>query len=266
MTQVARVLMCRPTHFDVEYIINPHMVPGSVDRGRAMRQWQNLVAALRGLKVKVDIIDQRPDVPDMVFATDQAIIQDGNVLLANFRHAERKPETVYYRQWFKSQGFRLKNLTNVFSFEGGDALFFDQMLFVGTGFRANAASCEEVAQALNIDVIPLRLVNARFYHLDMCFLPLDAQTAFYYPAAFSENSRAILQKLVPKLHQLTKKEAEGYAANSFVSDGAVVIQAGNPTFRRKLEALGKKVIEVDLSEFKKAGGGIHCLVNTLERK
>lgn len=266
MTQVARVLMCRPTYFDVEYIINPHMVPGSVDKRLAMRQWEALATAIHSLRVKVDVIDQRPDVPDMVFATDQGVVQDGVVLLANFRYPERKPETDYYREWFKNQGFRLKGLTNVFSFEGGDALFFGQMLFVGTGFRANAASCEEVAQALDIDVIPLRLVDPKFYHLDMCFLPLDVQTAFYYPPAFSQNSCALLQKLVPKLYPLTKKEAGGYAANSFVSDGSVVIQTGNHSFRRKLEGLGKKVIEVNLSEFKKAGGGIHCLVNTLERK
>lgn len=264
--RVVRVLMCRPTHFDVDYIINPHMVPHSVDKAKAMRQWQALVAALERLGIQVDVIEQAPDAPDMVFATDQAIVQNGKAFLANFRYPERKGETKYYREWFKAHGFEPRELTNVFSFEGGDALFVGDTLFVGTGFRANVGSCEELSQALDTDVVPLRLIDPKFYHLDMCFLPIDSDAAFYYPPAFSQNSQNILKKLIPDLHELTRKEAEGYAANSFVTDSMVVIQSGNPTFVRKLNKLDKQVIELDLSEFKKAGGGIHCLINTLERK
>lgn len=265
MTRVGRVLVCRPTHFDVKYSINPHMVPATVDRQLAMQQWENLVAALQSLGIRVDSIEQRPEVPDMVFATDQGVVLGGRVLLAHFRYPERKAETSYYRDWFNAHGFEVKELSNGFAFEGGDAQLMGTTLFVGTGFRANIAACAEVAQLLGIDVVPLSLVDPKFYHLDMCFLPLNGETAFYYPAAFSPESQALLSKHIPKLHKLTKKEAQGYSANSFVSDGHVIIQAGNPTFRRKLEQLGKQVIEVDLSEFKKAGGGIHCLVNTLER-
>lgn len=266
MIRVTRVLLCRPTHFDVKYIINPHMVPATVDRETALHQWEALAAALKSLDIKVDSIEQQPEVPDMVFATDQGVVLDGCVLLAHFRYPERQAETGYYREWFRSQDFRVKELTNGFSFEGGDAQLMGNRLFVGTGFRADIASCEEVAQLLDIDVIPLRLTDPKFYHLDMCFLPLDARTAFYYPGAFSRSSQTLLRKLIPKLHELTVQEARGYSANSFVSDGHVIIQVGNPTFRRKLERLGKQVIEVDLGEFQKAGGGIHCLVNTLERR
>ena len=154
MPPVRRVLLCRPEHFNVDYIINPHMSPHSVDTGKAMEQWKGLVAALRALGIKVEVIDQQPDVPDMVFATDQGIVRDGAVLLANFRYRQRQRERVYYREWFRDHGFRLRALSNIFPFEGGDTLFFDDMLFVGTGFRAGVASCEELARKLEVDVIP----------------------------------------------------------------------------------------------------------------
>lgn len=257
--------MCRPTNFDVEYVINPHMKPYSVYQPKALAQWESLVEAISSLGVKVDVIDQPPGVPDMVFATDQGITRGKKVLLANFRYNQRKKETPYFRRWFVEHGFEPYELTNIFSFEGGDALFLGDALLIGTGFRANVGSCEEISQALNIDVLPLRLVDPNFYHLDMCFLPLDATTAFYYPPAFSDNSRNLLRTLVPSLHEMTEAEATGYAANSFVSDGSVVTQTGNPTFVSRLKDLERRVIEVDVSEFKKAGGGIHCLINTLER-
>ena len=39
---------------------------------------------------------------------------------------------------------------------------------------------------LGIPTMPLELTDARFYHLDTCFCPLDEQTAIYYPAAFDD--------------------------------------------------------------------------------
>jgi N-dimethylarginine dimethylaminohydrolase len=262
---IKRVLLCRPTHFTVEYVINPHMQPYAVDTDLALRQWESLVATLQKLGIKVDVIEQQADVPDMVFATDQGIVRDGKILLANFRYSQRQKERVYYREWFREHGFKLRSLSNIFPFEGGDALFFHDMLFVGTGFRASVASCEELAQKLEIDVMPLRLVDPFFYHLDMCFLPINEDTAFYYPPALSENSQNLLKRLVPNLYELSEGAVKAYAANSLVSGQDIIISKGIPKdFHDQLKKIGLKIHEVEVSEFKKAGGGIHCLINVLE--
>ena len=42
------------------------------------------------------------------------------------------------------------------------------------------------------------------------------------------------------------------------------MQKGNKNFADKLKTLGYKTVEIDVSEFMKSGGGIHCLVQTLE--
>lgn len=263
--KVTRVLLCRPTHFQVDYIINPHMKPHSVDPRNAMKQWEALKRTLESLDIRIDVIEQEQDVPDMVFATDQGIVQDDTIVLANFRYDQRKKERQYYRTWFQKHGFQLRELSNVFSFEGGDTLFFGDILLVGTGFRANVASCEELANELNIDVIPLRLIDPNFYHLDTCFLPLDDNNAFYYPPAFSKASVSLLKKLVPNLHEFSGQEVFGFGANSFVSGNDVIIQTKLPTLKQKLKKLGKIVHEVDVNEFNKSGGGIHCLINTLKQ-
>ncbi len=264
--KVTKILMCRPLHFSVDYIINPYMKPHSVDKQKAMSQWRALVKCLKSLGIQVEIIEQKLGVPDMVFATDQGVMHKNKMLLANFRYKERQKERLYYRDWFHRHKYKTVELSNVFSFEGGDALFIDDMLIIGTGFRAGVASCEEIATTLNIDVMPLRLINPAFYHLDMAFFPLDSETAFYYPPAFSNNSKNLLKRIIPNLYAFTKFEADHYAANSFVTGNHVVVQAGIPTFNTKLKKLGKKVHEVDVGEFKKAGGGIHCMINTLKKE
>lgn len=262
---VKKVLLCRPRHFTVEYVINPHMQPYTVQPDKAMEQWENLVKTLESLNIKVEVIEQQPDVPDMVFATDEGIVRDGKVLLANFRYSQRQRERAYYQQWFRDHGYDVRTLSNLFPFEGGDTLFCGDMLFVGTGFRASVASCEELAKELQIDVIPLRLMDPFFYHLDMSFLPINADTAFYYPPAYSINSQNLLKRLIPNLHDLSEEAVKAYAANSFVSGNDIVVSAGTPeSFHNDLRQLGLTIHQADVSEFKKAGGGIHCLINVLE--
>jgi len=41
-----------------------------------------------------------------------------------------------------------------------------------------------LAKWLDIEVLSLRLMDERFYHLDTCFCPLNGGYLLYYPQAF----------------------------------------------------------------------------------
>ncbi len=45
-------------------------------------------------------------------------------------------------------------------------------------------------------VIPLKLIDEKFYHLDTCFYPLLDDTVMYYPEAFNSDSLQIIEKNV----------------------------------------------------------------------
>src|SRR2546425_8568046 len=101
-----RYLMCPPRFFEISYSINPWMdrsVP--VDRARATDQWEHLVETYEGLGHDVEIIEPVAGVPDMVFSANSAIVDGGRVLTARFRHPERAPEQVPYREWFVQRKF-----------------------------------------------------------------------------------------------------------------------------------------------------------------
>ncbi len=257
--------MCNPRYFSVDYVINPWMKPGSVNRNRAIQQWENLVASLERQNIAVISIDPVEGFPDMVFSADQGITINNKVLLSNFRYPNRQGETAIYKKWFENNNFFLRTLPKDCFLEGsGESLFVGDTLFIGVGFRSSKTAPELVAQALNIDVVPLELVDSRFYHLDLAFFPLNKDTAFYYPPAFSEASQEILKNMIPNLQRFTDDEITSFAANSLVTDHHVVVQKNHTTFNDRLKELGYAVIEADVSEFLKAGGGIHCLVQVLE--
>lgn len=258
--------MCKPLHFaSLNYSINPWMQPGTINSISAMQQWQDLVTTYQSLGIAVAIIEQQADVPDMVFATDQGIVANKQVLLSRFWHKERRGESTYYQRWFKRHGYTIQSLPANIYFEGnGDSALWNDILFIGVGYRADQATCRTIARLIGKKVIPLTIINPAFYHLDVAFFPLNDETAFYYSAAFSPESREVLHKLVPNLIPFTKQEADGFCANSIVTNHHVIHQKGNPTFVKKLDNLGYTSVEVDLGEFKKSGGGAHCLTNILE--
>ena len=60
------------------------------------------------------------------------------------------------------------------SFEGaGDALPFGRVLLAGYRFRSDASSHAYVSKLTGAAVRSVELVDARLYHLDLTFCPLD---------------------------------------------------------------------------------------------
>ena len=262
---IKEVLMCNPLYFSVSYSINPWMIPGSANLDRAKKQWGELVKTYKNLGITVKIIDQEPNLPDMVFSTDQGIIWNKEFFVSNFCHEQRRGERKPYLNWFESNGYKIRNIPNEVCFEGnGECVFFNGNLFVGVGFRANAKSCKYLHKALKIDVYPLELINPYFYHLDTALLVLDDKTAFYYQQAFSKKSQKLLQKKIPNLIPFSDEEVYKFAANSVVTDHTVIVQKDILSFNKTLRKLGYNAVSIDLSEFIKSGGAAHCLTQILK--
>lgn len=264
---IKAVLMCRPLYYSISYTINPWMVPGSENKSIAQIQWENLIATYKNLGIKINVIDQKDGLPDMVFSTDQGVVQGKKVFMSSFRYPQRQGERAPYLKWFKDHNFEVEFFPKNAYFEGnGECLFFKDILLIGIGFRANMLTCKCFKKALKTEVIPLELINPYFYHLDTALFVLNDVTIFYYPQAFSKKSQKVLKKLVPNLIPFTDFEVRNFAANSVVTDHQVIVNRNLPTFRNTLNKLGYSALEIDLNEFTKAGGAAHCLTNVLKEE
>ncbi len=254
-----KILMCPADHFSVSYSINPWMKVGSVNQAEAMKQWQQLADVYQDLGVEVEVIQPHPALPDMVFATDQGVVRDRKIVLGRFKHPERQPETVLYSEWFHDHGYEVVTTSSDNCLEGGECLPWQDQYFLGVGFRTCTSTATELAHLLSQKVTNLELINPHFYHLDTCFFPLNNEVAFYYPAAFSDSAKEYLQKTHGNLVEFSEAEATNFAANSMVIGKTVVTQQGNPKFKAMLHKCGYQVVELEMNEFVKSGGGIHCL-------
>jgi N-dimethylarginine dimethylaminohydrolase len=270
VTKSKRYLMCPPSFFDVSYVINPWM-RGNVKATspeRADDQWQRVRGLISGV-AQVELVDSRPGLPDMPFTANAGLVLEDTVVLTRFRHPERQDEELYFERWFCDNGFAVLKLPPSIAFEGaGDALLdrSQSLLWMGHGHRSSAESVRYLRRWLDIDIVPLRLMDERFYHLDTCFCPLEGGYVMYFPQAFDEASLRSIARHVPESHRLTvgEEDALHFACNAVNIGRLIVLNKVSRELRSRLEQLGFAVVESELTEFMKAGGSAKCLTLRLD--
>lgn len=259
------ILMCPPDFYGIEYEINPWMsrdVPSDQERSR--RQWEALRDQLLELGVDVRLMSPVAGLPDLVFTANAGLVCGDKVYLASFRHGPRQGETLVDAAWFQSAGFQTCSLPPGHSFEGaGDALFCGDTLYAGYLVRSDASSMQWVGGRLGCRVIPLQLIDERYYHLDTCFCPLNSKTALYYPGAFDDYARRALAQ-IPTLIPVHADEATRFACNAVVVGNHVVMNTGCPHLESDLIKAGFIPHSTPLDEFLKAGGSAKCLTLRLD--
>ncbi|MET9179210.1 dimethylargininase [Kitasatospora aureofaciens] len=254
-----RYLMCRPTHFEVTYRINPWMDPAKpVDTDLAVAQWEKLRALYLELGHEVELIDPLPGYPDMVYAANGATVVDGKVLGARFRNVERSAEGPAYLAWFRDNGFTELHDPEHINEGEGDFLVAGNLILAGTGFRSEPRGHAEAQEFFGCPVVSLELVDERYYHLDTALAVLSEDEVMYNPRAFSPGSRAVLERLYPDAVLASEEDAAVFGLNA-VSDGRhVVLPEAATGLARELRKRGFEPIGMDLSELLKGGGSVKC--------
>ncbi len=259
------ILMCPPDHFEIVYVINPWMEGqfANTDDALAHRQWNDLRNII-ARHAKLALEPPHQGLPDMVFTANAGIVLDKKVVVSRFRSVERQGEEPHNRAWFAANGFEILDWPQDLPFEGaGDALFDRgrDLLWVGHGFRSDAAVPALLEKLLGRKTAALNLVDPRFYHLDTCLCPLANGHLLYFPAAFDEKSRALIEALTPEAKRIAVNEADAlkFCCNAVDLDGHVVMNNASENLQARLRGAGFTPVITPLSEFMKAGGGAKCL-------
>jgi N-dimethylarginine dimethylaminohydrolase len=266
--------MVRPDHFRVDYAINPYMDPEvQPDPQRAMAQWVALVSTIERLGGTVEVVPQRADAPDMVYAMNLGFgvvrPEGAHVVMSHMRYAERRMEASAAQRWFERSGRSTSYVGREgvgAHLEAGDVFAWGDALVAGYGPRTEELALKHLANDLGVRVRGVRITHPAMYHLDLAFCPLDERRAMVAPGAFDQASADALLALVPEPLVLTDDEAlTTFCANSIVVGDAVVMPSGAPErVTARLADWGFEVVEVDVSEFHKAGGSVRCLTNPVD--
>jgi len=277
----AHLLMCRPEHFAVSYSINPWMDPQSWARDQrahavASREWAALHRRLLALGAAIDLVPPQPGLPDLVFTANAAVVLDRQVLLARFRHAERRREEAHFEAAFRSLQARglvdaMRRLPDGLVLEGAGDCVWDEtreLFWMGHGPRSDVAARAVVEDLFGRETIALELADPRFYHMDTALAPLPGGEVMYLPAAFTAAGRALIRDRVPAHARIELGIADGcrLAANAVCLGNTLVMSSCGARLRAELRERGYEVAATPLRSFLKSGGSAFCLTLRLDRR
>jgi N-dimethylarginine dimethylaminohydrolase len=270
---MSRLLMSTVDHYGVRYVINDWMEgqQGNCNHALATTQWSYLKKKLAEL-TEVVLIQSDANCPDLVFTANAGTVRGDTVVLSHFKHKERQLEEPIFRAWFLDNGYKVLRMPDDVFFEGaGDSLFSAtaDTLWMGYGFRSDLSAGSYLEQFLGVEVLALKLIDSKFYHLDTCFCPLVSGYVMYYPAAFDAESNAKIESYYPSSQRIavTELDAKLFACNAVSIAGSlnaefnntVVLNDCSASLERDLNAAGNHVVKAPMSEFLKSGGATKCL-------
>ncbi len=226
---------------------------GEPDYTKALFQHEKYIKALRDCGLEVTILEADEKYPDSCFVEDVALCTSKCTVITNPGAGSRKGETEsitpVLRQFFTDIEFIREPAT----VEAGDIMMVDDLFFIGISERTNMKGAIEVAGILGKYGFTSSIVELKEV--------LHLKTGVAY---LGENNLLacgeFLQKDVFKNFNLIEiPEEESYAANCIRVNDFVMIPAGYPKTSKLIRAAGYKILEVDVSEFRKLDGGLSCL-------
>ena len=217
--------------------------------------------------------------PDEVFVANAALtlpmLPTPTFLTANFKYAQRKEEADHIASFLRKIGKVVKwPYDSVLEGQGETKWFRVNgrlIVVVGYGFRSTKTSVADLDEILNkiytsqgVDpplVVGVRLINPKFYHMDIATHAIRLNKCLIQAGSMRY---ADVQKLEGiGIECIVRAFDDPFAINAVLRNGKFYTHVLTPKAKSLLtpilNSLGDQLVEVDVSEFEKAGGGLRCM-------
>lgn len=264
---------------------------GLIDLERMQKQHDEFVKALKDEGVEVVYLNPKPPVlgpygfplRSLCFTREIFVINGGAIICRTAPAYKRGVEVLLAK---KVMGLGCPILYTVHGegsfFEASNLVWLDSThAMIALGLRTSVEGLNEVTPILKIADIDFHVthlpghIRARrwqvgglsgYFHLDMVFGMADYNIGVIYPGGLDYWALNYLERRGITLIEVPDEELRNDAQNLLpIEPGKVIIPAGNPYTTRRLRKEGVDVIEVNMSEFVKGGGGPTCTTMPLIR-
>ena len=219
-------------------------------------------------------------VPDLIFAANWGLplprLPRPTVILASMKYKQRQREEPIVRTILQHRNIIcLPPLPTVFEGQAELKWFHGGLKAIqGYGFRSTKAAVPAIYHRLHSiyqsyglpepEILALKQTDPALYHLDLCILEVDANRCLVMKQAFSPRDIDRIKAFLGSSNVLVLDTPDLFLCNSIVLKDRILVNKpmiSDPATYRKIEAFtGKKIHVLDTSEFNKSGGGIRCMV------
>jgi dimethylargininase len=226
---------------------------GRPDYAVAVRQHAVYVEILGKCGLRVTELEGDGRYPDSTFVEDVAVCTPHFAIITNPGAPSRNGEKEGMREVLRPFFDDIAEIAAPGTIDGGDVMLAGTHVYVGVSARTNAEGARQLIGILRNHGMTGSTVMLR----DM--LHLKTGVAYLEPETLLVGGEFVEHPEFRKFSRIVVDAREGYAANSLWLNGTVVVPSGHPATKRKIEAAGYPVIDVDLSEYRKLDGGLSCL-------
>ena len=223
-----------------------------IDVVLAKKQHTEYCKALERLGLKLIWVKGDDTLPDSCFVEDTAIIIGEKAIICNMKVKSRAPEVIEVAKVLEKlkETYYIKPPATI---DGGDVLKIENKIFVGLSERTDTKAVHQLREILketSLEIVPVKVQNV--LHLKSACTYLGNNYVILSKAHFDiEILRGYEKIVVPK--------GEEYAADCLAINGTVLMAKGYPETKRRIEAAGFSVKELEVSEFRKGEGALTCL-------
>jgi len=226
---------------------------GKPDYLMAIRQHSKYTDVLKQLGLNVRILPEEENFPDSTFIEDIALCTSHCSIITSPGAESRREEIKGIRKILENYYTDIEEIKSPGTLEAGDVMMVGNHFFIGISNRTNAEGADQLIRILEN------------YGMTGSKVPLRKMLHLKSGTSYLENDNLLVcgefidNKAFAGFKRIEIDDEEAYAANSLWVNGTVLVPEGFPRTRDKIERAGYKTIVLDVSEFRKADGGLSCL-------
>jgi arginine deiminase len=300
--ELKTVMVCSPSSLDIpdqrtaDYVgwekpVNQNIAKENHEGMKKAMEDAGITVIDYSLYLKGEKAELNHQLINRVFVRDLACVYGNTVIPGDAGTTMRAPEYVHshelFQTWFDEKTFSIKDNNRLKALENGDVFILNKdAVFINTGMRTSIESIEAVQQ---------EIFRAGFSEIGIIDLPRTGETMHLDMNCNVAGSELLIAKSYMRLFPvqiITEKGGRYVMMEEFIrrqgfdvlwTDDVkhtvadinflnldpetllVSTKANKKILKGHPKLQGKKLIEVDVNELEKGGGGIRCMTLPLER-
>jgi N-dimethylarginine dimethylaminohydrolase len=236
----------------------------------AQAQHRELVSAYRHFGVRVHMPGPEPELPMQVYTRDSSVMTPYGAIITAMANWWRRGENFAAIRTYERLGIPIYDMVTAGTFEGGDFNVIEEnCVLIGCGGgRTQEEGARQVESWFKREGWETRIAyfDEYYVHIDLMVVPVASKLT---AVCLDCTEPGIVDWLKAKGHEIIDvpfQDTINLGCN-FMSLGRdrVIAPRASRTLIEQLRARGFEVVDVDMSEISKTGGGIHCMAQALRR-
>jgi N-dimethylarginine dimethylaminohydrolase len=241
------------------------------DRDLALRQHREMVSAYEDAGVTCHFLPGDPSTVMQVYARDSSFMTPYGAVICQMANPRRRGEYAACLRFYLENGIPVYDMVSAGNFEGGDFnIIRPGVALVGyTDQRSEGVAARQVADWFIAEGWEIRFapLDPFYVHIDLMVCMLNSHCAAVCIETTGDEIVGWLRNLGIEIIPATFEETMSLGCNVVaLGNDRVLSTEAAKDLNARMRAAGFQVYDPDMTQFTRAGGGVHCMCQPLRRE